>query len=107
MLFWARFGNLQTPWMRQRMFQRAVDLRTEEVTEEYKAEADGVDGILGEEEGRDGVRRRPDRFGPVACLIETSTDTLTSPEQGEFRVLMSLSSLRAGMACMLDRAHAG
>ena len=31
--------------------------------------------------------------------------SLTSPEQGEFRVLVSLSSLRAGMACMLDRVH--
>ena len=45
-----------------------------------------MDRLPGEEEGRGRVRRRLDQFG-------------------ELRGQLSLSSLRASMACMLDQCH--
>ena len=110
-----------------------MDRRAGELMEEYRGEADKVDRLLGEvEEGRGRMRRRLDQFGELIGLVsglfnEASSDILmlldamaTSREsgltsgqqevekgrvQGELRVQISLSSMRAGMACMLDRCH--
>ena len=55
--------------VKQHHFKRAVEARAEEVIREYKAKADRMDELLGEQPGQGRVRARLDEFGEVIPII--------------------------------------
>ena len=119
--------------VRQREFQRAVDRRAGQLMNEYRAKAERMDELLGQE-GR--IRQQLDQYGDLITIVVGKFNELSegghqlleaiaesrvaltarragearqarSVEKGvvvgELRRQLSVVNLRASMACLLDR----